>query len=225
MAIERRAPVADRIVQLIRQRELGPGDPMPTELELIDELGVSRNTVREAIRELRAWGIVDVRHGYGTFVAEATLAALTPSLVFRAVVAGPKGLAALRYLVEVRELLETGVAPRLIATIDEAKAARLNELCDQMADPDRMEVSDRRFHRELYADLDNPLIGQLVDVFWDAYHDANQQFEQSSRDAVLATSAAHRDIVTAIRSGDARAAQSAVRDHFRGIYERLDALA
>ncbi|WP_255615491.1 MULTISPECIES: FadR/GntR family transcriptional regulator [unclassified Saccharopolyspora] len=41
---------------------------MPTELELIELLGVSRNSVREAVRSLRALGIVDVRHGHGTVV-------------------------------------------------------------------------------------------------------------------------------------------------------------
>lgn len=77
-------PLAQQILALIHQRGLGVGDSMPTELELIEELAVSRNSVREAVRALRALGIVDIRHGHGTFVGDAPLHALSPALTFRA---------------------------------------------------------------------------------------------------------------------------------------------
>jgi len=224
MAIETSTTVAERILAIIRTRGLQAGDPMPTELDLIGEIGVSRNTVREAIRELRALGIVDVRHGYGTFVAEASLRALTPSLVFRAIVAGPQGLKALRNLAEIRELIEAGTVPTLCGTLAEAKKTRLYGLCDLMEDPAQMEAADREFHRVMYEDIDNPLVGQLVDVFWDAYHDAHHQLTESGKRTVVATAQAHRDIVQAIESGDKAGAEHAMHEHFDGIYTRLSDL-
>ena len=213
--------VAQRIVGVIRDLGLQPGDAMPTELDLIERLQLSRNTVREAIRELRAWGIVDVRHGHGTFVAEASLAAIAPSLVFRALVAGPDGLESLRHLVGVRELIETGAVGDLAGTFDPAEIAELLTLCDTMADPDRSEQADRAFHRALYRHLDNPLVGQLVDVFWDAYHEAHHQLADLSSYGDE-TAQLHRDIVIALRDADADAARRAMHVHFGGIAHRLD---
>lgn len=213
-------PVAQQIVELIRELGLRPGDNMPTELELIERLRVSRNTVREAIRELRAWGIVDIRHGHGTFVASPSLQALAPSLVFRTLVAGPDGLDALRNLARVREMLETGAVVELIGALGEDDRAELLGIAEDIGDPTRSADADRLFHRTLYGHLDNPLIGQLVDVFWDAYHEAHDQLADVSPYGQGSVEA-HRMIIRAIAAGDAPAAQEAMRAHFRGIYERL----
>jgi DNA-binding FadR family transcriptional regulator len=68
MRVRAGAALEERIVELIHERGLTPGAAMPTEPQLMDLLGASRNSVREAIRALQALGIVDIRHGYGTFV-------------------------------------------------------------------------------------------------------------------------------------------------------------
>src|SRR5688500_1293484 len=97
--------VQDRIVDLIHERGLLPGAPMPTEPQLMDLLGASRNSVREAVRALQALGIVEIRHGFGTFVGRASLDVMSPSLRFRIRSGLSGGIHALRDLVEVRELL------------------------------------------------------------------------------------------------------------------------
>ena len=77
------AVLQERIVALIHDRQLAPGAPMPTEPMLMDLLDASRNSVREAIQALQALGIVEIRHGHGTFVGRASLDVLAPSLAFR----------------------------------------------------------------------------------------------------------------------------------------------
>jgi DNA-binding FadR family transcriptional regulator len=67
------AALEERIIELVHERGLVPGAAMPTEPQLMKLLGASRNSVREAIRALQALGIVDIRHGYGTFVGQALL--------------------------------------------------------------------------------------------------------------------------------------------------------
>lgn len=72
------------ITDLILDRGLRIGDPVPPESELREVFGVSRNSLREALKMLQAVGIVEIRHGYGTFVAGHPLTALRRTLQFRA---------------------------------------------------------------------------------------------------------------------------------------------
>ena len=60
----------DKIKSLIIKQNLKSGDLMPTENELIEQLGVSRSSLREAIKSLEALHILDIRHGVGTFRSE-----------------------------------------------------------------------------------------------------------------------------------------------------------
>lgn len=226
--------MSQRILDVIHERGLGPGDPIPTEPELVDVLAVSRNSVREAIRPLRALGIVEVRRGHGTVVAEPSLRALSPSLAFRVIAgsarsggaAGAAGaLAELHHLVEIRELIEAGAAERLVREVDAATIERLSGLCDEMTREGPNPEVDREFHRLLYSTVDNPLIGQLVDVFWDAYQDARGVLDAPSKEAAEDTTAKHRRIAEALRSGDAEALRSAMSRHFAEIKQRIDAAA
>lgn len=62
--------IIDRIVSAIIEGELKPGDQLPTEMELCRDLGVGRNSVREAIKKLEAYGVVYIKRAEGTFVSE-----------------------------------------------------------------------------------------------------------------------------------------------------------
>jgi DNA-binding FadR family transcriptional regulator len=215
-------PLAERILAIIHQRGLGVGDPIPTELELIDELSVSRNSVREAIRGLRALGIVDIRHGFGTFVGDASLNALSPSLTFRALTNGSgDDRRGLRDLVDIRELVEVGVIDRVVGTLADETLDRLAALCERMAETDLDPDVDREFHRTLYASIDNPLIGQLIDLFWDSYRAAHAALTLPGNRNTAHTAAQHAAIVTALRTGDRAAARAAMTAHFTDIKERL----
>lgn len=216
-------PLAERILTLIHQRGLRVGDAMPTELELIDELSVSRNSVREAIRALRALGIVDIRHGHGTFVGNAPLHALSPALTFRALAdRSSDNLRGLRHLIDIRELVEVGVIDRLTGALDGETLTHLEHLCDEMERTDLDPDVDREFHRTLYAALDNPLVGQLIDVFWDSYHAAHAALTLPAAADSDRTVAQHRAIVAALRRDDPHAMRAAMLEHFSDIKHRLD---
>ncbi|BAS14378.1 putative L-lactate dehydrogenase operon regulatory protein [Arthrobacter sp. Hiyo8] len=72
------------IMELILERELEAGDPLPTENELSVALGVGRNTLRESLKVLQALGVIEIRHGFGMFVAPSNFEALADGLTFRA---------------------------------------------------------------------------------------------------------------------------------------------
>ena len=97
------------IMELILERELEAGDPLPTENELSVALGVGRNTLRESLKVLQALGVIEIRHGFGMFVAPSNFDALADGLTFRGRLSlRHQGLEALQ-LVDVRQALESGL--------------------------------------------------------------------------------------------------------------------
>ncbi len=211
------ATLQDRIVALIHERKLVPGASMPTEPQLMDLLGASRNSVREAVRALQALDIVEIRHGHGTFVGHASLDVLTPSLAFRVRSRPAGGIGALHDLVAVRELLETGLIGDVAREISETRLDALDALVTAMA---RDKGADRAFHSLLYESCDNELVLQLIGLFWDVYHDVEPVVgptEDRAEDIV----ANHRRIVQALRARDAAGAQDAMRRHFSDVKARI----
>jgi DNA-binding FadR family transcriptional regulator len=208
----------ERIVALVHDRRLEPGAAMPTETQLMDQLGASRNSVREAIRALQALGIVEIRHGHGTFVGNASLDALTPSLAFRVRSSrSGYGVGALRDLVEVRELLETGLIGEVAGTLSEARLAALDALVARMlTDPE----ADKAFHALLYESCGNELVLQLIALFWDVYHEVEPALEPRE-DRAADVVANHARIVDALRTGDATEARDAMRHHFTEVKARV----
>ncbi|MGR6915117.1 FadR/GntR family transcriptional regulator [[Actinomadura] parvosata] len=218
-AVEAQEGVKDLIVR----RGLVAGDPLPTESELMEELQVSRNSIREALKALQAVGIVDIRHGFGMFVGRMSLAGLVDELTFHSRITLQNGANHLAHLVEIRELLESGLVQRLIELGPEVD---LSPVADVMA---RMESeaqaglvspeTDRLFHDLLYRPLGNPLVSQLLGAFWDVYYqlrDALGAPDEPPADVARR----HRDIYTAVLKGDRDAAVAAVRAHFEGVRNR-----
>lgn len=210
--------VQERIVALIHDRRLAPGAAMPTEPQLMDLLNASRNSVREAIRALQALGIVEIRHGFGTFVGRASIDVLGPSLEFRIRSGARGGIQALHDLVEVRELLETGLIAQVAGASSPGRLAALDALVTAMRDDPE---ADRAFHALLYESCGNELVLQLIDLFWQVYHqvEALVQAPGEHLDVIVAN---HRRIVDALRAGDAKAAQEAMRRHFKDVKERVN---
>jgi DNA-binding FadR family transcriptional regulator len=109
--------IQDELMELILERRLQPGDLLPTEPELVEELGVSRNSVREALKALQALDIVEIRHGHGTYVGRLSLDPLTNGLTFRTLQGIGRDVRAIGEILEVREVLEDGLIRRVADSI------------------------------------------------------------------------------------------------------------
>ncbi|MFE0174992.1 FadR/GntR family transcriptional regulator [Streptomyces sp. NPDC059002] len=216
--------VRREVVQLILERGLRPGSPLPTEAELMEALGVSRNSVREALKALQALDIVEIRHGYGTYVGQASLTPLADGLTFRALVQLRDDDHALAEILEVREVLEEGLMRRVAGTLTDAELCHLEELVRRMEGAADTGTAfpelDREFHEALYRSLGNELVPQLLGAFWNVFHRVAGARGWSRDPAPDVTVRRHRDIVTALRAQDVGRAQRAMADHFRGIGER-----
>lgn len=219
--------VQQRVKQLILERGLAVGDPMPTEFELVDELDVSRNSLREALKALQAVGIVEIRHGFGMYVGSMSLGALVDELTFHARISKRQGRDDLAHLVDVREVLERGLVEQVIdrGLIVDAGGSDLDEIMRRMdAEATAGFVTpetDRLFHELLYRPLANPIVNQLLGAFWDVYRTLQHDLAPVEQEAADVAER-HRDIYEALRTGDREHAATAMAAHFRGIRIRLD---
>lgn len=212
------------VMQLILDRKLRPGALLPTEAELMEELGVSRNSVREALKALQALDIVEIRHGYGTYVGQASLMPLADGLTFRTLVQLADDTHALAEILQVREVLEEGLVRRVAVLLTDDELSQLESLVRKMEESAGTGAAfpdlDREFHETLYRSLGNELVPQLLGAFWNVFHRVAGVRGWARDPAPEVTVRRHRDIVTALRARDVERAQRAMADHFRGIEAR-----
>lgn len=223
----RRSTTADQIKRLILTRNLSPGDPLPTETELCETLGVSRSSVREAIRTLSTLDIVDVRHGHGTYVGGMSLDPMVETLVFRGVLSPEGSLQALRDVVDVRLSLDLSMAERVVEAAQRDSIPDLDELVHEMVEKatrgEYFLEADRAFHTQLFGAIDNRLVEQLVGAFWDVHTAVLPQLNIAQPDDIQKTAKAHGDMLAAARSGDVDAYRAAVIEHYAPLQRVLAA--
>jgi DNA-binding FadR family transcriptional regulator len=214
--------LVEAITELIDRRGLRAGDPLPPEPRLMEELGAARNSVREALRTLQALGIVQIRHGYGTFVGSASMSALSPSLLFRTRARSRDDLGGLRDLLGVRQILETELTRQVAEHPDETLLSDLDACVARMANPATAPDADRQFHERIGQAAGNELALELTRMFWDVYRQTESLLGTPVSEP-KALVAKHRLIVDTIRSGDPGHVTDAVARHFDEIRARIAA--
>ncbi len=194
---------------------LKAGDAIPTEARLTDVLGVSRGSLREALKALEALGIIRTKHGSGMQVGQLSLGGIADQVAFHSTLEGRDDLGMLLDLLEIREAFELQLIRRVAVAADQDQLDRLNGLVSdyEASTSADMDEIDRRFHRELYSQLGNALLLELLDVFWSSQAAVHPQLGEPM-DAVDERISKHRAIVDAVVRHDPDAAHSAMQDHF-----------
>jgi GntR family transcriptional regulator, transcriptional repressor for pyruvate dehydrogenase complex len=213
----------DKMKQMIISGRVRPGDKLPREADLAAELGLSRNSLREAVKALTLVNVLDVRQGDGTYVTS-----LAPSLLLEAIsfiVDFHRDDTVLAFL-EVRRILEPAAAA-LAATrmTDEDLAAlgKVLEVVDATTPVEELVAADLEFHRQIAVGAGNPVLASLVDNMSAPTTRARIWRGMTEPRALERTLAEHRAIYNAILGRDADLAASWATVHIAGIESWLRA--
>lgn len=224
--ISRSVATGEGIKNLILTQGLQPGDPLPSEQILIDSLGVSRSSVREAIRHLQALDIVNVKQGSGTFVGKLSMEPLVEALVFRAQLNLGATESTLGEVIEVRQMLDSGTGPLVCETFNGTEQPELREIVEKMvakADAGKtFSELDFSFHDGLLARAGNETVRQLVNSLWRVHQIVLPRLSSEVIASRLGeTARAHGLMLDAACSGDLSAYIKAVAAHYQPIREVL----
>ena len=206
--------VVTHIRSLIERGELKPGDRLPAERHLAAHLGVSRPSVRAGLRALTAMGVVQPRHGSGTYIPQGPPVLQPEPLSFLAALHGFTGLE----MYEARRILEVGAAGLAAERATEQQMATLAghvaSLFESIESPQIFLVHDINFHRGVAAASGNPIVASLVEMVSALYYDRRRQTAERASERDLRDAAeAHRRIYEAVRRRDADGARTAMNDH------------
>ncbi|MBO1901604.1 FadR family transcriptional regulator [Leucobacter weissii] len=206
--------------RLILEGELAPGERLPAERELATHLGVSRVSIREALRELENRGLIDRRPGRGTIV-------LAPGENAR-IGDGALGIVAslrpeLHDIMELRVILEPPIARITASRATPRDLAQLRELVEAMeidVSKERYAELDRAFHQAIAQYTHNPLLTLINEQIAQQIAPSRaSRYQTKARRA--ASSAAHRRIYEAIAAGDGALAEQEAREHVLGISHEI----
>src|SRR3984957_5061943 len=215
--------IVDQIRALMRQGQLKPGDRLPPERDLCERFGVSRVTVREALRMLESSGLVQIRGGArggafvtapsGDRVGEGLADMLTLSVISAADVT------------EVRMILEVGIVPLVCERATEEDLADLREICERSEQALRegnytMDMS-LEFPTRVAAAAHNPAVSMLVESFRGPILMSLEQAKSAAPEMGKLGTQEHERFIEAVGRRDAQAATTIMAQHLTRTANRV----
>lgn len=210
----RPASAVDTIVEnfrsMIESGALRVGDDLPTERDMAEQLGVSRNTFREAIKRLEAYGIVETRQKQGARIVNKSVDAMISILSFR-LGADERTFLDVQHF---RGILETGLVTDIVANVTPADVEELTEINERLSAP-RAVVTlaeiDLAFHKRLLSIAGNDTALKVYDVLSGVILQIMTLGKAQNGSELALTS--HRAIIAALAKGDRDALQRELSDH------------
>lgn len=213
--------VMEKLRESIEHSGLSSGDRLPPEPKLIAQLGVSRTVLREAINRLQCIGMVAVKRGIGTYVADSNDLSNCVRLVRSAMAISSAEL--IRFI-ELREAIEVYAARQAADLATEQDVAELQSLCE------RMDATDQEYHAAMKLDLQlhlrivritgNELMLHVLEILQEFIYEGMLRTTPKPWQS-LVSHRYHMAIVDALRAHDPDAAEAAVRDHMNLLVRRL----
>jgi DNA-binding FadR family transcriptional regulator len=220
--------VQERLLQLIQSGDLHPGDPLPSERELMQTLEVGRPAIREAMQSLHRMGLLDIRHGGRARVSEPSFGRMIEPMaetVRHLLAHSPTSLEHLKEARAIFEMEMVRIAARKRTQADLQRLERILESQEAAGDqPVRFLELDGQFHREVAGISGNPILAGVSEALfrWLAqFHVDLVRFPGLEK----LTTAEHRVVLDAIVARDPTQAAKAMGDHLyraNSLYRRTD---
>jgi GntR family transcriptional regulator, transcriptional repressor for pyruvate dehydrogenase complex len=213
-----RSKVYQEVARQIERRiteQMKPGDLLPPERELVQMLGVSRGSVRDAIRSLELMGLLEPRQGIGTVVRDP--ADVPANLLSAALTQQQKTISE---LLEVRKMIEPALARRAALHVSKAELVEMEQILirqqEKIGGGELAIEEDSEFHYAIALASDNTVVLKVVDSLMDLLRETRERSLQveGRQEKSLA---GHHCILRALKQGDAVAAEAAMRQHLQEI--------
>ncbi len=208
--------VLERLIELIQQGELRPGEQMPSERDLMTMFGVGRPAVREAMQALASMGMITIQHGERARITAVTAQSMIDQIDRSARYLLSTSPKTVDHLKEARLLFEVGMV-RIAAR--KASAADIAELGQRIAsmeanqgDHDAFIQADMAFHNTLAGISRNPIYNAVSQAMlqWLAEYHVDMVSVPGAEDVTLGE---HREILQSVAAHDADAAEQAMTRH------------
>lgn len=214
--------VMEEIRSYIMNSGLQTGERLPTEMELAEKLGVSRGTVREALKALQTLGIVETVHGSGMFLKEFSINTILENIPYGVVVNETE----LMELLEIRMALEVSFIKQVVRIISKDTLNALRDIlkrmkeCVDRGDREGYAREDFLFHQMLYKDLGNRLLVRLISTFVQLLESTQNQ-ELTLEPDLEASYLGHFELMKAIEKREPELAAIKRMDSFRFFENRV----
>ncbi|GAA3233114.1 FadR/GntR family transcriptional regulator [Dactylosporangium siamense] len=210
------------IKAMILDGRLRAGDRLPVEKDLAAELGLSRGTLREAVRALTLIGVLDTRQGDGTYVTSLEPHQLLGSL---SITMDLHQDSAELFLLETRRALESHATSQAAVRIQPAELAELGQILDAAehllvaadVDHDALLEHDQAFHRLIVRVAGNPVLASLTESLSGQTMRARLWRELADEGAARRTLGEHRAILAALTARDPELARIRAAVHVAGV--------
>lgn len=220
---KRASRIASQLVELIALQKLAPGDKLPPERQLAELLEVSRPSLREALHILQAQGVVQIKHGQGTFVQEPVVA----QELRASVMTKTHGL---NELFDAREVLEVPASKWAGEKVTKEDIRLLRATLNQIdtvtsiepIDFDQLQALDAKFHLTIVGIAGNRFINQTLNVLQDVMKMSMETTLRLPGRSEISRNE-HNDIFKAIEAGNGDLASRLTLQHITGA--RATALA
>lgn len=211
------AEIQDIVKRYIIDHRFKPGDALPGEGELASQMGISRPSLREAMKVLQTIGVIETRHGSGTYVGSLSLDPFADGMAFQILIAAQHGEAApqdLLDLVDMREAIESTRIRQVTGQHTDDQLQNMYSLCDRMeklrSDSSGFGEGDLALHHLIFEPLKSRLYSEFIKVFWKVSNLAIRPFASNASGEIVDE---HRAIIDALADQDPRRASEAMSAH------------
>jgi DNA-binding FadR family transcriptional regulator len=205
--------VEARLREYFRKQNYRPGDSLPTEMEMAQSLGVSRNVVREALSRLRMLGIVESKKKRGMLMAKPDILGsfervLDPFMIDEAT---------LRDIFELRLVLEMGLPDLLFPRLTDQHVEELDKIAREELSADNFRIQNEiDFHGKLYEISGNQTLKRFQSMLLPIFAYVVAMEEKPTRGKI-----SHAGLVDLLRTGNKEAFRQGMLEHLRPHFDRL----